>query len=129
MGKITILARMGIKPQNVEKAKALAMQGCKVAVNEPGTLAYDWHYSADVGSLIVLESYADSEAHLTHMGAAGHAEFMGALMALIDSIEFFVLGEPTPEHRAALSRVPGAQFYSEVASLHFGGDRRNVAGR
>jgi quinol monooxygenase YgiN len=117
MGKITIFARMGIRPENLEQAKALATQGCKAAADEPGTLAYDWHYSEEAGNLVVLESYADSDAHLTHMAADGHGEFMGALMAVIDSLEFFVLGEPTPEHLAALSRVPGAQFYSELASI------------
>jgi hypothetical protein len=40
-----------------------------------------------------------------------------SMMALIDSLEFVVLGEPTPEHAAPLSSVPGAQFYSEVASI------------
>ena len=57
---------------------------------------------------MLLESYADSDAHLAHMHADGHGEFMGALMALIDSVEFVVLGEPTAEHAAALSSVPGA---------------------
>jgi hypothetical protein len=51
------------------------------------------------------------------MQADGHGEFMGRLMAMIDSLEFFVLGEPTPEHTAALANVPGAPFYSEVATL------------
>src|SRR5262249_15182364 len=40
--QITIFARMGIKPENVEKVKALAAEGCKVAADEPGILAYDW---------------------------------------------------------------------------------------
>lgn len=117
MGKITIFARMGIKPENVEKAKALAAQACRAAADEPGTLAYDWHYAAELGNLVVLESYADSDAHLTHMGADGHGELMSALMALIDSLEYFVLGSPTPEHLTALSRVPGARFHAEVACI------------
>jgi hypothetical protein len=50
------------------------------------------------------------------MQADGHGEFMGTLMGLIDSVEFFVLGEPTPEHAEALASVPGAQFYTELAS-------------
>lgn len=107
---------MGVKPENVEQVKALATAGCKTAASEPGTLTYDWHYSREQGSLVVLESYADSDAHLAHMRAEGHGEFMSSLMQLIDSVEFFVLGEPTREHAAALSSVPGAQFYSEVAS-------------
>jgi quinol monooxygenase YgiN len=115
--QITIFARMGIKPENLEQVKALATAGCKVAADEPGTLTYDWHYSQEQGCLVLLESYADSDAHLAHMQADGHGEFMGSLMALVDSVEFVVLGEPTPEHAAALSSVPGAQFFSEVASI------------
>jgi hypothetical protein len=50
------------------------------------------------------------------MHADGHGELMGNLMALINSMEFFVLGEPTAEHAEALAAIPGAQFYSELAS-------------
>lgn len=117
MGRITIFARMGVKPENVEAVTSLAAEGCEVAANEPGTLTYDWHYSAEHGGLVILETYADSAAHLVHMQADGHGEFMGTLMGLIDSLEFFVLGEPTPEHAEALANVPGAQFYSELASI------------
>ena len=116
MGSITIFARMGVEPENVDRLKALATEGCRVAADEPGTLTYDWHYSAEQGSLVVLEAYADSAAHLAHMQAEGHGEFMGELMTLIDGIEFYVLGQPTAEHAAALAAVPGAQFYSELAS-------------
>jgi quinol monooxygenase YgiN len=116
VGTITIFARMGVKPENVEKLKSLASDACKVAAEEPGTLTYDWHYSEEHGSLVLLETYAGSSAHLAHMQADGHGERMGSLMALIDSLEFFVLGQPTAEHAEALASVPGAQFYSELAS-------------
>jgi hypothetical protein len=46
----------------------------------------------------------------------GHGELMGSLIALIESLEFFILGEPTAEHAEALASVTGAQFYSELAS-------------
>lgn len=117
MGTIAIFARMTIRPENVEAVKALAAEGCRVAADEPGTLTYDWHYSEEQDSLVLLESYADSAAHFAHMGADGHEEFMGRLMALIDSLDFVVLGEPTPEHADALATVPGAQFYTEVARI------------
>lgn len=116
MGTITIFARMSVEPENVERLKTLAAKGCILAADEPGTLVYDWHYSEEQGTLVVLESYADSSAHLAHMQADGHGELMGNLMALVDSMEFFVLGEPTAEHIEALAAVPGAQFYSELAS-------------
>lgn len=116
MGTITIFARMSVKPEKVEALKTIATEGCKVAANEPGTLTYDWHYSAEQASLVLLEAYADSDAHLSHMQGDGHGEFMGKLMAMIDGLEFYVLGDPTAEHAAALAGVPGAQFYSELAS-------------
>lgn len=117
MKGITIFARMGVSPENVEQVSALAAQGCARAAEEPGTLAYDWHYSPEQGTVVLLESYADSDAHFAHMQAEGHGEFMGALMALIDSVEFVVLGEPTAEHAAALASVPGGQLFTEVASI------------
>lgn len=64
----------------------------------------------------MLESYADSSAHLAHMQGDGHGDFMASLMTLIDSMDFYVLGEPTAEHAEGLAAVPGAQFYSELAS-------------
>lgn len=117
MGKITIFARMGVKPENVEQLKALATAGCKVVADEPGTLSYDWGYSEAEGSLILLETYADSTAHFSHMQADGHNKFMGSIMSMIDSMEFFVLGNPTAEHVEALGAVPGAKFYSEFAKM------------
>ena len=116
VGTITIFARMGVKSENLEELTALARKACTVAAEEPGTLIYDWHYSEEHGSLVVLEAYADSAAHLSHMQADGHGELMGSLMARVDSLEFFVLGTPTVEHAEALAAVPGAQFYSELAS-------------
>jgi quinol monooxygenase YgiN len=113
---ITILARMGVRPENLEQARALAVRACQAAANEPGTLTYDWHYAEEQGSLVVLESYADSSAHLAHMGADGNGELMGSLMGLIDSLEFYVLGEPTAEHAEALAGIPGAHFTSALAS-------------
>lgn len=107
---------MGVKSENVDRLKTLAEEGCRVAADEPGTLMYDWHYSEEHQSLVVLEAYADSSAHLTHMQADGHGDFMGRLMTLLDSMEFYVLGEPTTEHAEALAAVPGAQFYSELAA-------------
>ncbi len=105
----------GDRAENVDKLRALAADACKVAANEPGTLTFRlWHYSEEHGSVVLLETYANSSAHLAHMGAEGHGELMGSLMALIGSLEFFVLAEPTAEHAEALAAVPGAQFYSEL---------------
>jgi quinol monooxygenase YgiN len=116
MGKIAIFARMSVEPDNVPQIKSLAEESCRAVRDQPGTLTYDWHYSDEQGSLVLLEIYADSAAHIAHMQADGHGDMMATLMALIGSIEFYVLGEPTAEHAAMLSAVPGAQFFSELAS-------------
>lgn len=115
MGRVTIFAKMGVAPEHVDQVSAIAAQTCAVAATEPGTLTYEWHYSEEHESLVVLETYADSAAHLAHMQAEGHGELLGSLMALLGSIEFFVLGEPTPEHVAALGAIPGAQFFTQLA--------------
>ena len=116
MGQITIFARMSVEPENVPEITALARDACRSVQDQPGTLVYDWHYSDEHRSLVVLESYADSAAHIAHMQVEGHGDMMASLMALIGSMEFYVLGEPTAEHAEMLSAVPGAQFYSELAS-------------
>ena len=116
MGTITIFARMRVSPEQVDGIRALAEEACRAVADQPGTLVYDWHHSVEHGTLVVLETYADSAAHIAHMQADGHGEMMEDLMARIDAIEFFVLGEPTPEHAQMLSAVPGAQFHSELAS-------------
>ena len=59
MEQITIFARMGVKAENVEALTALAAEACRAAADEPGTLTYDWHYSAEHRNLVVLETYAD----------------------------------------------------------------------
>lgn len=115
MEQITILARMSVERDTVAQIEALAQLACRAVADQPGTLVYDWHYSDEYGILIVLETYTDSAAHIAHMQADGHEEMMGSLMALIGSIEFYVLGGPTAEHAEMLSAVPGAQFYSELA--------------
>ena len=109
MGTITIFARMGLEPENVAQVKALATEACRVAADQPGTLVYDWHYSDEHRSLVVLETYANSAAALAHMQAAGSAG-LESLMALIGSIEFFVLGEPTAEPAACMWARAAAEF-------------------
>ena len=37
MGQITIFARMGVKPQNVEALQALVVEASEGAADEPGT--------------------------------------------------------------------------------------------
>ena len=117
MGTITIFARMGVKGENVEKLTALAAHACKVAADEPGTL------------LTTGTTQRSTEASSCSRPARTHpltfpvcrrtvtVNSWAASWELIDSLEFVVLGEPTPEHAAALSSVPGAQFFSEVASI------------
>lgn len=51
MGKITIFARMGVKPENVENLKALAAEGCKGAADEPGTSTTRRRTSTDLHRL------------------------------------------------------------------------------
>lgn len=116
MGNITVFARMCVQPENRDKLQELTSAACEIAAGEPGTLAYEWHYSDDDATLVMLQQSADSAAHLAHMQRDGHGEFMGALMGMVDSLEFHILGEPSAELAEAVKSVPGAHFYAEIAN-------------
>jgi hypothetical protein len=62
--------------------------------------------------LVPLRVGKDNPSHLTGGGVG---------LADMDGLDFYVLGEPTAEHREAVSGVRGAQFHETP--------REHVAGR
>ena len=71
------------------------------AQHEPGTLHYDWFFNSDETQCIVHETYADSDAVLTHIGNAG--SLVGRLVELGGGVRVDVFGNPSEELRAALA--------------------------
>ena len=70
------------------------------ALNESGTLEYDWFFNADETQCVVRETFADSDAALAHMANAGAR--LGRLVELGGGVRIELFGNPSPELRAAL---------------------------
>lgn len=100
-----------IPSDNLGNFKRLAGE-CLEIVNakEPGTLQYDWFFSPDGSQCVVRETYASSDALLTHMGNLG--ELLGELVAQGGGLEVDVFGEPSQELlEAAAAFEPAVYSY------------------
>ena len=70
--------------------------------DEPGTLNYEWHASANDTICHIYERYADSSAVLVHLGNFGSA-FATRFMEVFKPLRFVVYGSPSSEVREALA--------------------------
>ncbi len=104
MKEIQIRGLLKIHEGQIEKFKEVATE-CIATVKgkDKGTLKYDWFFSPDMKECILLESYADSNALLEHMGNQG--DQLGQLFALADmSAEIY--GNPSEEIRQLIASLP-----------------------
>ncbi len=83
--------------------------------NEPGTLNYEWNYSADMKSVHLYERYADSEATMVHLGNFG-SKFAERFMQCFAPTEISVYGEASTDVKEALAGF-GAEFYSSASGF------------
>ena len=60
-----------IPSDNLGEFKRMAGEALKVTADDPGVLQYDWFFNEDESKCVVRETYADSDAVLTHLGLVG----------------------------------------------------------
>jgi quinol monooxygenase YgiN len=106
MTKLHLTARFKIHAGQLEAVKKLSDE-CIAIVNEKekgkGNLCYDWFLNEQLSECVVVETYADSGAFLTHMGNVGPQ--LGAIMQISDfSGELF--GNPSAQLNEAISSLP-----------------------
>lgn len=105
MDKIQFTAKFKIHAGKLEEAKKIATE-CMAIVKEKeagqGTLQYDWFLSADFTECVVRETYADSNAVLTHMGNLG--EPLGKILAISD-FELEIYGNMSEELQKAAAAL------------------------
>ena len=118
-GEVSWVFEVAVKPGKIDGLRALMEEMVESTRAEPGALVYEWFVSDDEGVVVLYERYADSAAALTHSDAFA-AKFAGRFMDLVDPIRFTVLGTPSDEVKAALSR-PGRVFLQP-----FGGFARGI---
>jgi quinol monooxygenase YgiN len=118
-GQVSWVFEVAVKPGKIDALRTLMEEMVDSTRAEPGALVYEWFVSDDGGVVLLYERYADSAAALTH-SEAFHAKFAGRFLDLVDSTRFTVLGTPSDEVKAALSR-PGRIFLQP-----FGGFVRGI---
>ncbi|MBO6574782.1 MAG: hypothetical protein JJ896_05170 [Rhodothermales bacterium] len=70
--------------------------------NEAGARTYEWYISEDGATCHILESYADSEAVMEHLGNFG-ANFAERFMGLFQPTEFVIYGPASDQVKEALA--------------------------
>jgi quinol monooxygenase YgiN len=85
-----------------------------VRERDTGTLQYDVYLAEDGSGAVVVERYRDADALVEHGVNLGE-ELMAAVLAT-GSVSGEVLGEPSPELRAALAGSP-VRIFAPFLSL------------
>jgi hypothetical protein len=84
-----------IAAADLDEFKKLIAQGVEITRGESGTLQYEWFFNEDETRCLVRETYADSNAVLTHMGNMGNV--LGQMVEKGGGLEVEVFGSPSAE--------------------------------
>src|SRR4030095_14349432 len=95
-----------------KRLRAKAMQ--IVLPKEPGTLQYDLFFNADGSECMFIERYKDSASLMAHAENLG--ELFGAIVSKVTVLHGAVLGNASPELKAALANGP-VQHYALHQSM------------
>ncbi len=79
---------------------------------EPGTLAYDWHFSADRKRCRLVETYANADAMVAHIKGPVVQQLVPKILEVSSLDRFEVYGNPGPEGTRILAPL-GADIYSD----------------
>ena len=82
-----------IPSDNLDEFKRMAGEALKVTADDPGVPQYDWFFNEDESKCVVRETYADSDAVLTHLGMLG--DKLGTIIELGGGVEIEVFGSPS----------------------------------
>ena len=106
----TVAEGCGEKFREIAKAMTAASEA------EPGTLGYEWFFSADGRQCRLLETYVDSAAVLAHFRGPAVTELVPQLMPLSQIDRFEIYGDPGPEVTSIAAGF-GARFFSYWTGL------------
>jgi hypothetical protein len=82
-----------IPSDNLSEFKRLAGEALTVTSEDRGVSQYDWFFNEDESKCVVRETYADSDAVLTHLGMLG--DLLGTIIEIAGGIEIEVFGSPS----------------------------------
>ena len=82
-----------IPSDNLSEFKRMAGEALKATADDPGVPQYDWFFNQDESKCVVRETYADSDAVLTHLGLIG--DLLGRIIELGGGVQIEVFGSPS----------------------------------
>ena len=82
-----------IPRDNLSEFKRMAGEALKTTTDDPGVLQYDWFFNEDESTCVLRETYADSDAVLTHLGLMG--DLLGKVIEIGGGVQIEVFGGPS----------------------------------
>jgi quinol monooxygenase YgiN len=113
--RLSVEATIHEGAQEAFEAAAKAMT--TASETEPGTLGYEWFFSADRKQCRLLETYADADAVQAHFTGPVVLELVPKIMPLCTMDRFEVYGDPGPQVTAMLGAF-GARIFNYWAGLN-----------
>lgn len=100
---VSWLVEATIKAGKADDLKTMFGETSRLSMaGEPKTLNYEWAISEDGTIAHLREHYADSDAAQKHL-TAFNAHFADRFMALVDAVNIYVYGNPSPALRQELA--------------------------
>ncbi len=110
------LLTVDVNPGKMDDATSLMQEMVSATQdNEPGTLNYEWNFSADKSSIHLFERYANSEAIMIHLGNFG-SKYAERFMQCFSPTGLSVYGKPSADVQDALAAF-GPVYYSQAAGF------------
>ena len=115
--QIHFRAEFAIKEGKIEEYKKLIQDMSSVVeANEPDTIDYQFYLNRDETKCIVHETYANSEAVLTHNNGVASQTILPKIFNVSTISRFDVYGNPSEELQKVLASF-GAQIYNLFAGF------------
>jgi quinol monooxygenase YgiN len=109
VNKVSYIVEFTIEEGQVDAFTSLASGYIEaVQANEPGTLGYQWYLGEGGTKCILQETFADSNALLTHLGNVGPS--LPELLAIAPITRLEVMGTVSDAAREALSGLGAVHF-------------------
>jgi quinol monooxygenase YgiN len=115
--RIHIRAEFTIEEGKIDEFKKLIQDMSRmVEANEPDTLDYEFYLNSDETRCVVRETYANSEAALTHATSIASQTILPKVFSVASIDRFDVYGNPSEELQKALTGL-NAQTYNPVTGF------------
>ncbi len=96
-----------------DEFERLAKAMSEKSAEEPGTLLYKWHISADRSQCRLIESYVDGQAVIAHVTGPVIRDYVPQIGQVSKVTLFEVYGDPGPEATDVLASI-GALVFTPI---------------